>query len=171
MAAGDLHDLATAVLEAAQTLLATTAGGPAGDAFVCHGDPALDCCDQLTVNVIGIGEAATGPVTALGPGQRHRAPGRVNLTALNVTMTRCYPVLDDDANIPAGAEQQAATAVLNEDGWALWNGLYRARDQLFTGCDSVFFDGLTPLPPSGGCAGWVFQIRFELAGYDPGAGS
>lgn len=171
MAVGDLHDLAVAVLGAAEQILATAIGGTPERSFVCHGLPALDCCDQLTVNVGAIGEAATAPLTALGSGQRHRSPGRVNLTTLVVTISRCYPSVADDGTPPSPTEQQAATETLNEDGWALWNGLFRQSGDLFAACDGVFFDGLVPLPPQGGCAGYVFQIRFELPGYDPGAGS
>lgn len=171
MAASDMHALAVAVREAAEEILATTVAGTPERSFVCHGLPALDCCDQLAVNVGAIGEAATAPLTALGAGQRHRSPGRVNLTTLIVTISRCYPSVSDDGVPPSAADQEAAAEALNEDGWALWNGLFRQGGDLFAACDSVFFDGLVPLPPQGGCAGWVFQIRFELAGYDPGAGS
>lgn len=167
-AASDLQDLAEDVLAAAgQILQAETA--PALRSFVAHGPPALDCCDQLAVHVATIGEAPTTGPTVLSPGLRHTS-GRVNLTTLIVTISRCHPVLDADGQPPKAAELTAAAALLNADAWALWNGLYRMRDQLFAACDLVFFDGMVPLPPQGGCAGWALQIRFELPGYQtPGS--
>jgi hypothetical protein len=165
VAATDLHDLA-----AAGQILDTTGNDPINRAFVSHGPPALDCCDQLAVHIANIGEATTNATDPLGPGFRH-ARGRVNLTVLIVTVTRCHPVIGDDAQIPTADELTAAAATLNADAWAIWNGLYRMRNELFAACDLVFFDACVPLPPQGGCAGYVMQIRFELGGYAPAVGS
>lgn len=171
MAADDLQQLAEDVLAASGQILATTGNPEIERAFVAHGPPALDCCNQLAVHIAGIGEAATQAGTVLQPGLRH-AFARVNLTALMITVTRCHPVMDDDGLQPPTPEELTdAAAMLNADAWALWNGLYRAQGELFEDCDLVFFDGVTPLPPQGACAGWVMQIRFELQGYAPLPGS
>ena len=170
MAAADLQALAEAVLDASEDILATTGNPPIERAFVCIGPPALDCCNQLAVNVGNIGEAATVIPNVLQPGLRHEF-SRVNLTALLITVTRCYAMPDDEGIPPSPAEQNADAAVLNADAWALWNGLYRMREVLFSDCDIVIFDGIIPLPPSGGCAGYVMQVRFELEGYAPPVGS
>ena len=171
MAAADLQALAEAVLDASEDILGTTGNEPIERAFVSHGPPALDCCNQLAVHVAQIGEAATQAGTVLLPGMRHTF-ARVNLTALMITVTRCHPTFDEEGRQPpSAAELNEAAAMLNADAWALWNGLYRAQDDLFDACDLVFFDGMNPLPPQGGCAGWVMQIRFELQGYAPPVGS
>jgi hypothetical protein len=167
MAVTDLQDLAEAVLDAAGDILATTGNPEITRAFVSHGPPALDCCDQLAVHVANIGEAATQAGTVLQPGLRH-AFARVNLTALMITVTRCHPVLDGDGDPPTAAELNEAAAMLNADAWSLWTQLFRMQDTLFAACDLVFFDGIIPLPPQGGCAGYVMAIRFELGGYDAG---
>lgn len=170
MAADDLQILAEDVLAASAAILETTGNPALIRKFVAHGPPALDCCDQLAVHVAQIGEAPTQAGTVLQPGLRH-AFARVNLTALMITVTRCHPVLDESLAPPTPAELTDAAATLNADAWALWNGLFRAQDTLFAACDLVFFDGMTPLVPQGGCAGWVMQVRFELGGYAPPVGS
>ncbi len=169
-AASDLQDLAQDVLDAAALILATTGNPEIERAFVSHGPPALDCCNQLAVNVGQIGEAATQATSVLQPGLRH-AFARVNLTTLLITVTRCHPTLDDFDNPPSAEALTAAAAELNADAWALWNGLYRMQETLFEACDLVFFDGSVPLVPQGACAGWMMQIRFELGGYNPFPGS
>ncbi len=168
--ASDLQELAEDVLDASALILATTGNPEIERAFVSHGAPALDCCNQLAVNVGQIGEAVTQAGSALQPGLRHSF-ARVNLTTLLITVTRCVPVPDDMGNPPDADDLTASAAMLNADAWALWNGLYRMQDELFEACDLVFFDGSTPLPPQGACAGWMMQIRFELQGYTPFPGS
>jgi hypothetical protein len=170
MAASDLQDLAEAVLDASAQILAETGNPEIERQFVSHGPPALDCCNQLAVHVAQIGEAATQAGTVLQPGLRHET-GRVNLTTLMITVTRCHPVLEDDGQPPPPADLTEASAMLNADAWALWTQLYRMKDTLFAACDLVFFDGSVPLPPQGACAGWVMQIRFELPGYAWPSGS
>jgi hypothetical protein len=170
VAADDLQNLAVAVKDAALVILDGNGNEPIVREFVSHGPPALDCCNQLAVHVAQIGEAATQTGNVLQAGLRHNA-ARVNLTTLLTTVTRCHPVLEDDGNPPTAAELTAAAAMLNADAWSLWNGLYRAQDDLFSACDLVFFDGIVPLPPQGGCAGYVMAIRFELQGYQWPVGS
>jgi hypothetical protein len=169
--ATDLQTLAENVLDAAGDILATTGSPEIERAFVSHGPPALDCCNQLAVHIAQIGEAATQlGASILQPGLRHET-GRVNLTALMITITRCHPVLDDEGDPPSPEELTEAAAMLNADAWALWSQLYRLKDDLFAACDLVFFDASVPLPPQGGCAGWVMQVRFELPGYAWPSGS
>ena len=167
MAAGDLHDLALDVLDAAAAILQGESEA-AEHIYLSHGPPALDCPDQLTVHITTIGEAATQQTDPLAPGMRK---ARVNLTGLAVTITRCYPTVDDHGNAPPADELTAASARLNADGWALWNGLWRRRAELFSTCEAVFFDGLAALDAQGGIAGWVMPIRVELGGYAPVEGS
>jgi hypothetical protein len=170
MGADDLQTLAENVLTAAETILDTNGNEPIERAFVSHGPPALDCCNQLAVHVAQIGEAATQATNVLQAGLRHNF-ARVNLTTLMITVTRCHPTLDDGGTPPTPDELNDAAAMLNADAWSLWNGLYRMQDDLFAACDLVFFDGIVPLPPQGGCAGYVMAIRFELPGYPWPGGS
>lgn len=167
MAATDLQTLAEDVLDAGEQILEATNGAPAFR-YISHGPPVFDCCPQLAVSITNIGEATTTAGDPLAIGSRKN---RVNLTGLTVTLAHCHPVVDDEGDPPDAAARTAAAAALNADAWALWNGLWRMRGDLFADCDLVFFDGMVPIEPSGGCAGWVMVIRFELPGYDPLAGS
>lgn len=133
-------------------------------AFVSAGTPALDCCNQLTVNAAPIREAPTQPLE-MGAGTRHQQQFRKNYVGFNVTVTRCA---DISVIPPPTGVQEAVAQQTNADAWALWNILWNfARaGEIFSICSGVYFDNLAPLTPSGGCSGWVLTIRAELQGYE-----
>jgi hypothetical protein len=172
---GDLHVLANAILAAAVDALNSvnafdaTLLGAQDRRFVSPGLPVLDCCDQLTVHIPLINQADTTP-SGLAAGKRHLT-GTINHVTMMVTSTRCIPVGTTSAagqfTPPTATELAEAARQLDADAWALWNHLYamQASDQLLNLCDEVFFDGISTLPPSGGCAGWVAQVRAYLGGY------
>lgn len=159
----DILDAAVTALDDIQSFAPALEGAP-GRRFVSAGQPALDCCNQLSVNASTIREAQTEP-TGLGAGTRHKQNFRINHVGVNVWITRCgeWQVLP-----PTPQELEALAEQVNADGWALWNGLWnQARaGTLVSICDEVFFDALTPLQPSGGCSGWLLSLRVQLAGYD-----
>jgi len=168
---GDLQiaceELLTASAEALDTIPdyePTLLGAPERQ-MIAFGGPALDCCDQLAVNVAQVLAAPTAP-GGLSVGRRIAA--QIWHVFLSVTISRCYPSGDDRGNPPSAAEQTAASAQLDADGWALWNHLYNlwTSEQLFTVCDEVFWDSLRPIGPSGGCAGWVLGLHISLDGYN-----
>lgn len=143
-------------------------GGAPERSYINAGQPAYDCCDQLTVNAWIIREAPTA--AGLDMGIKHRFDYRINHVGAQVSITRC---LDTDSltQPPPEADLQALARQTNADGWALWNHFWNeARAGLLvTICDEVFFDALTPVQPSGGCAGWVLNLRLQLAGYNEGS--
>lgn len=169
----DLHatcsELLTAAAEALDTLPSSDPGleGAPDRAFVSPGPPALDCCDQLTVHALQIGEATTSPA-GLAAGRRN-VQGRINHVTFFVTITRCIQGLQDaGVNAVAEADLEATSAQTDADAWALWNHLWnmwRSGD-LFTLCGEVFFEGMRVLPSSGGCVGWTMSIRASLEGYE-----
>ena len=134
-------------------------------AFVSAGTPALDCCNQLTVNAAPIGEAPTAPLE-MGAGTRHQQGFRKNYVGFVITVTRCGEWTDLP---PPADELQAIAEQTNADAWALWNYLWNQERSgaLFTICGGVFNDRLAPLTPSGGCHGWTFSFRAEVEGYEP----
>jgi len=159
----DLHLLCQELLEAATDALDTIpnfepglAGAPART-FLSPGDPALDCCDQLTVNVT----SSTFIAPVQGP--LAKAPDRINGPTLVVTATRCIPTGEE----PPIADMEAAAEQINADGWALWNHLFNLwrSEMLFTLC-GVLSMNLQPMPPSGGCAGWRLIVQTNLEGYE-----
>lgn len=171
----DLLDACMEALDAIPTFAATLDGAP-DRAFVTFpgpvaGHPALDCCPQLTVHAGPLSESPTPPL-GLGAGTRHKQDARINLVTLVATSVRCVPVGSDTAP-PSVQESEQAAEQLNADGWALWNHIWEMirADRLFAICQEVFWDGLRPLAPSGGCAGWVLVLRVQLNGYDDVAGT
>ena len=167
----DLTTQCQAVLDAAIDALDTIPSlapgllGAPERAFICSGTPALDCCNQLTVNAAPIGEAPTRPLE-MGAGTRHQQQFRKNYVGFSITITRCGPASGDI--IPTVAEATAVAEQTNADAWALWNYLWNEERSgaLFTICGGVFNDRLAPLTPSGNCYGWVFSFRAEVEGYE-----
>ena len=160
----EVLDASVAALDTIPSLAPGLLGSPER-AFISAGTPALDCCNQLTVNAAPIGEAATVPLE-LGAGSRHQQSFRKNLVGFQITITRCGPPVGD---VPPSAEEQQAVAEQTcADAWALWNFLWNEERSgaLFTICGGVFNDRLAPLTPSGGCYGWVFSFRAEVEGYE-----
>lgn len=159
-------ELLTASVAALDTIPSLVPGllGAPERAFVHAGTPALDCCDQLTVNAAPIAEAPTAPLE-MGAGTRHQQQFRKNYVGFQVTVTRCA----DLAELPPPMSVLEAVAQQTDaDAWALWNYVWNlARSgAIFSLCSGVYFDRLAPLTPSGGCYGWILSIRAELEGYE-----
>ena len=162
----DLQDLAQEFLDACVEALDTIPsvapglGGAPARSYVSPGRPAFDCCPQLTVHTGPVTASPTSPGTTTGTSARSAL---VTVPALIATIVRCIPTGEQ----PATEDMQAAAEQINADGWALWNhilNLIRAGD-LFQVCGEVFWDGLRPVDPQGGCAGWTLNLRVLLDGY------
>lgn len=175
----DMHQLAALLLDSCAEALDTVqafdanlAGAPTRR-FVSPGQPVFDfagtnCTDQLAVHVPLIQAADTSP-GGLASGKRTLF-GMVNHVVMVVTITRCIPDgFDAMGNYrpPSMTDLQAAARQLNADAWALWNHLFNLQSSglLRSLCDEVFLDGVSALVPSGGAAGWTFQVRMSLDGY------
>lgn len=178
---GDLHALAELILESAAEALDTIPGFDAGlegaqpRQFVSPGQPVLDCCGQLAVYVTGVGFGDTSP-GGLASGKRH-LHGAINHPTFQIVSSRCIPNGFNETtgqyNPPLAAVLTAAAAQLDADAWVLHNHLYHLQSSglLLNLCDEVFFDGITAMLPSGGCAGWIAQIRAYLDGYTESFGT
>jgi hypothetical protein len=169
----DLQALCVELLDAAVDSLDTLPDfdpgleGAPDRRFVSPGQPALDCCSQLTVHSASVGEANTTPGN-LNVGKRNRS-ARINHIGLVVTITRCIQGLKEAGMEATAPEDLEATAVqTNADAWVLWNHLWNMwrSGELFTLCGEVFFDGMRALPTSGGCVGWTMTFRVALEGYE-----
>ena len=155
-----LTDLARQVLTISEECLATTAGGSPERAYITPAPAPWSCCPFLTVQVVQLGEETTSPFSPpIATGHRV-SYGRINLVTMLVTIARCMPATDDADVIEPIAFQ------VQEDGWSLWCGFYDAiRDERFLDtCSDVHFDIGRALREQGGCVGWEFRFRAELAG-------
>lgn len=154
-------------MEATQDLL-----GAPDEQYVAISTPTQDCCDQVAVHIPTLGEN-------LGVGERAtsgKAIGRINMPTIMVTVTRCVPVagkVGSTVRVPSKAEISASARQITADGWAIWNGIYSqlAQGCLWASCDQVFWEGMTKIHPSGGCAGWRLTLRRSLDGYVVDCGS
>src|ERR1041385_2491168 len=89
--AADLYDIAKAFLDASITALNQTTEGAPERAFVNAGEPALDCCPQLTVYTQALTEAnlAGGSGGLSAPHKINR--GGLAQTTLSIMIARCVP--------------------------------------------------------------------------------
>jgi len=173
---GDLQLLAQAYLDACAEALDTIPafdGGLLGAPdrkFVSAGAPVWDCCEQLAVHVVALGEADTSP-GGLAAGKRFTT-GRINHVILQATVTRCVSTgieaTGGNYQPPTVAALMADSVQHDADGWALWNHLFNLQSSglFLTLCDEVFFEGITAAAPAGGCAGWIATLRVYLGGYN-----
>lgn len=170
---GDLQDLCQELLDASAEALDTIPtyepglDGAPDRQLISPNTPVWDCCPQLAIYATPVTEADTAP-GGLTSGRRTTL-GRINHVLFSVEIVRCIPT---DIEPPA-AEITAASAQTNADAWALWNHLFNLIEsgQLLTLCQEVFFEGITAVSPSGGCAGWTANIRVQLDGYQEVLGS
>lgn len=164
----DLHELADEFLDACIEALdtipsydATLEGAPTRS-FVASGPVALDCCDQLAVNVGAVAEGSSAPELPAA------SFARINYVTLAITAARCIPVPDANGNPPSITAQEEAAKQINADKWALWNHIYNLirTEQLFGRCCDVIWGQITPLQPNGGCGGSRLSITVCFDGYD-----
>lgn len=163
-------ELLQADIEALNTIPASAPGldGAPERAFVSPGQPAIDCCPQLTVHVDSVLDADTRP-GGLAAGRRN-VTGKKNHVRLVTTIVRCVVDSRTGTTItaPLAADLELTAEQMDADGWALWNHLYNAwrSGELFSLCGEVFFEGLRSMTEAGTCVGWVLTIRVSLDGYD-----
>lgn len=167
---GTAHAIAQLLLDSSAEALNTipafdaTMDGAQSRQFLSPGQPVMDCCGQLAVFIpfINMGGDETG---------KSYLHGARNYVTYHIISSRCIPNGFDPTtgiyNPPLAASLTAAAKQIDYDGWVLFNHLFhlQASGLLLNLCDQVFFDGLNALLPSGGCAGWMAQIRAEVDGY------
>lgn len=177
----DLHALAQeflAACEAALDTIPTFASGLVGAparSYISPGQPAADCCDQLTVHIAAVTEAPTG-LPGLPEGLKAQQGARINHSQLVATILRCVaqPTTTKQGYLPpAASELEASAQQLNADAWAMWNHIWNLirAEQLFSLCLGVFWGGMRSLEPSGGCGGWVMSLTVTTEGYEEAIGT
>lgn len=167
----DIYDIAAAFLAAAVEALDKTSVGAPDRAFVAYGEPALDCCGQLTVYTQSISEVdvrTRQSAGALGAAKQINRGGAVMITLI-VQITRCItPPKESGGKItyPPPAVQQAEAQMIDEDGWALWLGMNYAlkHGTLHELCSGAERLGAQKMTPQGSCAGWFFTYRYPIEG-------
>ena len=167
--AGTITSL-TAVAEhtlavAAAALAETTAGAPDLQYMEAGPLPAWDCAPALMVMVNSIQEELTSPLAPSGVTGRRAAVGRVNLVTMTIVVLRCAAIPDGNG-VVSSDDKTAVARTVQEDGWALWTGFYRAiLNNEYEGlCTIVHFDFGQAVEEQGGFVGWQQVLRVELGG-------
>lgn len=166
-AVDDLNEVAAAFLSAATDALDLTPAGAPGRRYVSPGEPALDCCGQLTVWIQQLGDADLNA----GPGALARSKainrGGKPQVSIYIQATRCVDLNPEKAGgLPQPVLLEEAATTINRDGWALrCHLLWEIRHgDLAELCSGVEFLGGNVITPQGGCVGWTFLFRYPVEG-------
>lgn len=153
--------LSQAVLDRAVEIIETTTAGAPASRFVSVAKPAIDC-EFVAVQLGRLGDDNTTP-TGLDAKRRH-VFGHVPLAMYEIYVVRCTtPLLN--GQLPTDEAKTETALMVQEDAWALWNGLRDVQDELFDGCTGVYIDFGLPLAERGGYVGWITSIRVPIEGY------
>lgn len=168
-AQGDLYAMSDELLVRANAALATTPAGAIARALVSIGEPAFDCCPQLSVHWPLV-DKDTGSPNAAPFDRMHRLRGgSLNLVTVALTSIRCVPGPREDGQPPSAALLSASAAEVFADGWAMWNVLQRDLKDglLWEGfpCREITLGPMLPIAPQGNCAGIRLTLSTSLGGY------
>jgi hypothetical protein len=161
----NLFEMGQIILDAGLEALAPyeVEGGCGGslDGYVSIGEPTPGCCDILAVHLLSYGptyrSGSTNPTAQLA---RWLAVWKVDL------FEGCYPLdvgVAQPSGIPLdnlhqwGEHSHAHGLAVYDSVWQAW----RAGDGL-SACDRVELGPLTPIAPSGTCAGWTFTVTGDV---------
>lgn len=158
MQANALRDLLGSLLAESVAAIDTEGASPAPDRqYVAHGSVTWDC-ELVAVNLVRV-SAQLVEANLARCAVRHDA-------RLAVTLLRCWPTADSRGTPPSADALSVAGRDLATDGQALWKGLTRAWSEgawpVNLPCNAVTWEGLEPLAPSGGFAGWRLTLGVRL---------
>lgn len=160
-----LTDLAELLLTTSEVSLAATTAGTPALSYISPSSPAFDCCPALIVHVQGLSEEVTSPTSPVAAtGMRDRY-ARIILAQLVISALRCAPRVQVDGSVLT-TDIEAAAVEVQEDAWALWNGITCAiKNGTFQDlCSIVHLDRAMPISEQGGCVGWQFILRTAIGG-------
>lgn len=163
----DLNTVAQAFLTAATDALELTPSGAPGRRYVSPGEPALDCCGQLTVWIQQIADAELNAGTGALSRAKAINRGTQPQVTLFVQATRCVDLKSNTTTgLPEPAALEEAATAINQDGWALRCHLLSElrHGELAQLCAGAEFLGGSALIPQGGCVGWTFSFRYPVEG-------
>jgi hypothetical protein len=157
--------LSQSFLGVCETALGTTVGGVPDLSYVYPSEPPIDCCPALIVFMAALTEETTSPISPPASTGHRASYGRLNLVTLTAWALRCSPRVNENGTIDVSEIERVAQEV-QQDGWAMWNGIYKAiNDGSFLDiCSDAHFDRAVPIKDQGNCVGWSMTIRAELGG-------
>lgn len=168
-----LFNLAAELLAGAVTILDWK-----GRHYVSIGEPAYDCCPQMTVFTQRLEDAAAGPTapqSVEGAMRIGKRSGRRIWATMQIDVVGCVPTGTlSKSNVwspPSADALHVKAAEIYEWGWMLRCGLAQMKrdGDLFNPavCRETDLGLAVPITPEGGCAGWRVPVLVQLDGYDP----
>lgn len=150
--------LALAVLDTAASVLVD----PPERAYVAHGSPAGDLCEELVVWVDSYQAIPTPRPRPSISTDSARSGGCVVLhqVRVNVQLTRCHPTVDDLGYPPAPDDLTDVAVRLTDEAWSLWCGLISSTAEW--GGDWVTWDTAQVSDPEGGYASWTISFTSRI---------
>jgi hypothetical protein len=161
-----INEQSQALLDICEEALAATDGGTPTNSFIDASPPAIDCCPMLSVVALPIDEDVTSPLSPAPSTALRTTFGNVIRVTYTITALRCAAVPQKNGDPPTPAEKTAVALLVQQDGWALWNGVRHAVANGLFGdlCLGVYFDPVRYMPAEGGCVGVTFSVRAQLNG-------
>jgi hypothetical protein len=167
-----LSDLADLLLTVSLGALQTTTAGAPAISYVSPAAPAFDCCPALILYVAALTEETTSPTAPIAATGMRGKYGRISLATYVILALRCAPKVSN-TGVVLTSDATAVAHAVQEDGWALWNGVSCAiKNEVFEDlCSIVHIDRGQVIAEQGGCVGWQFTIRAEIPGIPCAAAS
>lgn len=161
--AADLTTTSTTLLDCVCDALAT-AGRPVCSCYATIGAPIIaNCCECATDTT---GEAVISfermyeadPQTLLQVDRVRPCKGGIKVAEFNLFVSRCYPTLDEQGNLPTPEEQDEAALNLNTDVEIVWHAL------TCCGHDSPLrvIEIVVDSDPEGGCSALSARVAVEV---------
>jgi len=153
------------LLELCEDALALTAAGAPTLSYLSTAVPAFDC-NQLTVEIISLGDAPFASTSTFATGGKITAA--INLIGFRVVVVRCVASIDESGAPPTVAEIEADADKMHQDVFAIWTRVRTAQhdEELFGGaCSHLIYDGAIALETEGGMAAWQIDFRAEIEGF------
>lgn len=156
-----IFDLATEILAAVQTGLATEGVEVPGRAYVSAGAPAFDLgpCDQLAV-WLELADRDIGTSNDINGFDEDNARWLMRVGRFVVTLNRCSAVLQENGEPPSVEEEQAAAQALYGDATSIVNAVM-VSPGIDAVCHGVSYAGLVVIGPSGGTV--AAEVRFDVS--------
>lgn len=152
-----LYDLARDVLDVVVAGFSAAGVDLPARQYVQAGEVAIDC-EQV---VVEIGRVFLGlPGQEVASGLKCCPPRSVSVV---IWISRCVPTMADDGSTDPDALDASSLAILTDGAVLLGTIIEAWKDgTLLSLCDSIAFQGMTPVGPEGGFGGFRLDFQAQL---------
>lgn len=130
--------------------------------YVTYGNPAHDCA-QLVVSLEATAGTEGNIAQEIVDPVLGKAGHAMRYARFGITLIRCVPVVQDDAEPPTVEDEEQASEAILTDTVLLLNSIVAAqRAGDLNRCGGVAFEQWTAITPNGGVGGGILRVRLLL---------